>query len=66
MFAKHIVVVGVVVLGVAVDRLVKRVGAATTDEARGSAMRRLELSAEGATGFGALTILLTAFAQVAA
>lgn len=66
MFAKHIVVVGVVVLGVAVDRLVRRVGAAATDEARGSAMRRLELSAEGATGLGALTILLTAFAQIAA
>ena len=66
MFVKHILVVGVVVLGVEVDRLVRRVGAATTDEARDSALRRLELSAEGATGLGAPTILLTAFAQVAA
>lgn len=66
MFVKHVVVVGVVVLGVAVDRPVRRVGAAVTDEARASALRRLELSAEGATGLGALTTLLTAFAQVAA
>ena len=34
-------------LGVAVDRLVWRVSAAATDEARDSAVRRLELSAEG-------------------
>ena len=34
MFVKHVLVVGLVVLGVAVDRLVRRVAAATSDDAR--------------------------------
>jgi len=66
MVVKHVLVVGLVVLGVAVDRLVRRVGEATSEDARESAFRRLALSAEGATGLGALVVLLTAAAQVAA
>jgi uncharacterized membrane protein len=66
MLVKHVLVIVLVALGVLVDRLVRRVGDATSDSARGSALRRLELSAEGATGLGALVILLTVAAQAAA
>ena len=63
MLVKHVLVVGLVVLGVIVDRLIRRVGEATSENARESALRRLRLSAEGATGLGALIVLLTAAAQ---
>lgn len=66
MLVKHLLVVVVVVLGVAVDRSVRRANEAPNDEARKAALHRLALSAEGATGVGALTILLTATAQVMA
>ena len=66
MFVKHVLIVGLVVLGVAVDRLVRRVGAATSDDVRDAALHRLTLSAEAATGLGALVILLTAAAQATA
>lgn len=66
MLAKHVLVVGLIVLAVDVDRLIRRIGAATSEDARDSDLRRLALSAEGATGLGALMILLTAAAQVAA
>ena len=66
MFVKHLLVVGLVVLGVAVDRLVRRVDAAKSDDVRGAALHRLELSAEAATGLGALAILFTAAAQAIA
>ena len=65
MLVKHLLVIVLIALGVLVDRFIRRVAAATTDTARGSALRRLELSAEGATGLGALVILLTAAAQLA-
>ena len=63
MLIKHVLVIALVVLGVVADRLVRRVGEATDDSARAAALDRLELSAEGATGLGALAILLTAAAQ---
>lgn len=66
MLVKHLLVVGLVVLGVAVDRLVRRAGDATGDDSRASAIRRLALAAEGATVLGALIVLLTAAAQAAA
>jgi uncharacterized membrane protein len=66
LLVKHVLVVGLVVLGVAVDRLIRRVGEATSETARESALRRLALSAEGATGLGALIVLLTVAAQAAA
>jgi uncharacterized membrane protein len=66
MLVKHVLVVGLVALGVYVDRLIRRVGDATNENARESALRRLALSAEGATGLGALIVLLTAAAQASA
>lgn len=66
MLIKHVLVIGLVVLGVAVDRLIRDVGDATTDGDRRSALRLLALGAEGATGLGALIALLTVAAQVAA
>ncbi len=65
MFIKHVLVVVMVVLAVNVDRLIRRIGTGTSDDARESALHRLALSAEGATGLGALMILLTAVAQAA-
>lgn len=65
MLIKHVLVIALVALGVMVDRFIRHVGEATSDSARGSALRRLELSAEGATGMGALVILLTVVAQFA-
>jgi len=66
MFVKHLLVVGLIVLGVNVDRLIRRIGQGMSDDARETALHRLALSAEGATGLGALMILLTAAAEVAA
>jgi uncharacterized membrane protein len=66
MLVKHLLVIGLVVLGVYVDRLIRRIGEATSDGARESALGRLKLSAEGATGLGALIVLATVAAQAAA
>lgn len=66
MLAKHVVVIGFVVAGLAVDRFTRQAAAATTDEDRASALGRLRLGAEGATGLGAIITLLTAVAQLAA
>jgi len=64
MLIKHLLVVGLIVLGVAVDRLARRAGNATTDPERSTALHRLRLSTEAATGLGALIVLVTAAAQV--
>jgi uncharacterized membrane protein len=66
MLIKHVLVIALIALAVLVDRLIRRVGEATSDSARGSALRRLRLSAEGATGLGALIALLTVAAQLGA
>lgn len=66
MFIKHLIVFALIGLGVMVDRSIRRVAEATSASGRESALRRVELSAEGATGLGALVILLTAAAQVVA
>jgi uncharacterized membrane protein len=66
MLIKHLVVIVLIALAVIVDLLIRRVGAASDDSTRASALRRLRLSAEGATGLGALIVLLTAAAQLAA
>jgi uncharacterized membrane protein len=65
MLVKHALVVGLVALGVYLDRIVRHLGGAMTDTARASAIRRVALSAETVTGLGALVALLTAAAQVA-
>jgi uncharacterized membrane protein len=66
MLIKHVLVIVVVGLAIYVDRSIRHAGVASGDEARHAALRRVALSAEAATGIGALTILLTAAAQVIA
>jgi uncharacterized membrane protein len=66
MLLKHLVVAGLVALGVTVDVLVRLVGEAEDDVTRTAAIRRVRLAAEGATGAAGLTILLTAAAQLSA
>jgi uncharacterized membrane protein len=65
MLTKHVFVVGLVLVGVYVDRLIRSVEAATSEDVRRSDLRRLALSTEAATGIGALIVLLTAAAQAA-
>jgi uncharacterized membrane protein len=65
MLVKHLVVVVLVVLGVAVDVLIRRLSVAASKSDRRSDLLRIELAAEGATALGALIILLTAAAQLA-
>jgi uncharacterized membrane protein len=64
MLAKHVVVIGLIGLGLLVDRYVRRLQAASDEVARASALRGLRLSAEGATGLGAVIVLLTVAAQL--
>jgi uncharacterized membrane protein len=52
MLVKHVVVVVMIVAGVAVDLLIGRLDQAASDSARRSAIFRVELAAEGATGRG--------------
>ena len=66
MLVKHILVVGLVIVGIAVDRLIRRADAAESETERETALRRLRLSAEAATGLGAAIALLTVVAQTAA
>jgi hypothetical protein len=49
-----------------VDLLVRRIARTTEAEGQARDLRRLGFSAEAATGLGALIVLLTAAAQVAA
>jgi uncharacterized membrane protein len=63
---KHVVVLVLVVLAVAVDTYARRVANAIDDAVRTRALRRLSLAAEATTGVGALVVLLTAAAEAAA
>jgi uncharacterized membrane protein len=65
MLVKHLLVVAFVVLAMTVDRLIRRLAREGSADAQRSVLRRIRLSAEGATGLGALIVLLTAIAQVA-
>ena len=65
MLVKHVLVIILVVVAVYIDRLIRRVGDATDDAGRDAASRRLRLSAEVATGLGAVIALLTVAAQSA-
>ncbi len=60
---KHLVVLVMLVLAVAVDRLAMAVSRATSDEPRRTALGVLHLAAEGTTALGLLVLLLTAAAQ---
>ena len=66
MLVKHGVVIAFVALAVAVDLLIRRIARTPDDERRAHDLRWLGLGAEGATGLGALIVLLTAVAQVTA
>ena len=63
MLLKHLLVVAMVGLAVALDLLVRRLAEDEPDVPR--ALRRIRLTAEAATAMGALIALLTAAAQVA-
>ncbi len=66
MLVKHVMVIAFVGLAVMVDVLIRRIARTTDDGRRASDLRWLGLGAEGATGVGALIVLLTAVAQVSA
>ena len=63
MLIKHVVVIVLVGLAVIVDVLIRRLGDVGDATAQSSSLRRVALAAEGATGLGALIVLLTAAAQ---
>jgi uncharacterized membrane protein len=60
---KHLVVLVMLGLGVAVDRLSLAVGDAATDDERRTLAGVLGLATEGMTALGALVLVLTAAAQ---
>jgi len=62
---KHLVVIGLVGLGVLIDYLIRGAAEAQTDKDRASDLRWLRFAADGATGLGALIALLTVAAQLA-
>lgn len=66
MLVKHALVICFVALGVAVDWFARDLVYAPDDRALRSAVRRVRLCAEVATGLGALIILLTVAAQQSA
>ena len=65
MFAKHALVAVLVILAVAIDRLIRRLGETPDGAARDAVKRRISWSAEGATALGAVIALLTVWAQAA-
>lgn len=65
MFAKHGLIVALVLVAVAIDRAIRRLGD-TPDAAKAPQMRRIRMGAEAATALGALIALATAAAQAAA
>ena len=62
MFVKHVVIVALVLTGIGVDRWIAAAADATMPERRHTALARVRLGAEAATGLGALVALLTAAA----
>ncbi len=66
MLVKHVVVIGLVVGGVLVDRWIRAAADAVTDDERTALLRRVTRGAEVVTGMGALIVLLTAVAQTGA
>ncbi len=66
MLLKHLLVIGLVGLGVVVDYLIRGLSEVVRDEDRAADLRWLRWAAEGATALGALIVLLTAAAQLAA
>jgi uncharacterized membrane protein len=65
MLVKHMLVIGLVGLGVMIDYLVRGAAEAQTDTDRAADLRWLRFGADGATALGALIALSTAAAQLA-
>ena len=65
MLIKHLLVIGLIGLGVLIDYLIRGAAEAQRDEDRASDLRWLRFGAEAATALGALIALTTAAAQVA-
>jgi uncharacterized membrane protein len=63
MLVKHLLVVVLVGLAVAIDWCIREAEAAASDADRDRALRIVRFATEGATGLGALIVLVTAFAQ---
>ena len=64
MGVKHLVVIGMVVLGIGLDRLIAMVPESPDDAARARAIGLVELAADGMTVLGVLVVLLTVAAQL--
>ena len=64
MLVKHLLVGFMVVLGVLIDRLVRRLAEADDDGDRQELLAFVGLATEGVTGLGAGVVLLTAAAQL--
>ena len=64
--AKHVVVIGLVVLAALVDWLIRRLPDAGPEDGSGPTLGLVALLADGVTGLGALIALLTVVAQAAA
>lgn len=63
MLVKHLVVLAMIALGVAVDRLARAVGEAS-DEGRPQTLDVLSLAAEATMALGVIVLLLTTVAQL--
>lgn len=64
MGVKHLVVFGMVLLGIGLDRLIAMVPESADGAARARAFGLVELAADAMTGLGALIVLLTVAAQL--
>jgi uncharacterized membrane protein len=63
MLLKHLLVAGLVGLGVVVDLLIRDLDGSADEPSRQAASRRIRLVADSTTGLGAAVILLTVVAQ---
>lgn len=66
MLVKHLLVIGLVGLAVLIDYLIRGLGEGQIDSGNIADLRLIRLSADAATGLGALIALLTVAAQFAA
>jgi uncharacterized membrane protein len=65
MLVKHVLVGILVAVAIAVDRVIHRIAAASTEQEREAGFRLLRWGTEAATALGAVIVLLTAVAQAA-
>jgi uncharacterized membrane protein len=65
MAVKHLVVIALVALAIALDVWIRRLSTTTDESTRATTVRRVRWGAELVTGLGALMVFLTAAAQLA-